>query len=220
MKKNSNKCNNSICETGLRGFTLLEMLVSLGIFTVVAVIAVGSLVKITDLNRRTQALQSAMNNMNFVTEAMTREMRVGTKYFCDSSDDSSSSFSFNSGYSPSHNTVKNCKAIYFTSANRDPSNSCNLIYGYRAVSGGGNPLSLVKYQQTQCDKKPQPYSILDDSNIKINDIKMTVYKYGGYLMAKMYLTGYAGPMSADGTILYKDQTDFDIETTASQRISD
>lgn len=204
---------------GSHAFTLLEMLVSLGIFTVVAVVAVGALVRITDLNRRAQALQSAMNNMNFVTESMMREMRVGTKYYCATSDDSASNFGWQSNYTAQSHATDNCKAIYFTSANRSSDNNCNLIYGYRVVSGGNSLMLLEKYQQTQCGEKPTPYPILDDSNIKVNDIKMSVNDFGGYMLAKMVLSGIAGPMSANGDIPSRDQTDFNLETIASQRVS-
>ncbi len=62
------------------GFTLLEMLVSLGIFTVVAVFAIGSLVRITALNRQAQTLQKTITNVSSALEMMSREMRMGSKF--------------------------------------------------------------------------------------------------------------------------------------------
>src|ERR1035437_8676661 len=64
------------------GFTLIEMLVSIAIFMVVAVIAVAALLKIVDANRKSQTLQDAINNINFAMDSITREIRVGSTYDC------------------------------------------------------------------------------------------------------------------------------------------
>src|ERR1035437_3022439 len=63
------------------GFTLIEMLVSIAIFMVVAVIAVAALLKIVDANRKSQTLQDAVNNINFAMDSITREIRVGSDYY-------------------------------------------------------------------------------------------------------------------------------------------
>ena len=67
----------------LRGFTLVEMIVSLGIFAVVAVVALGALVRIMTANQKAQTLQSAMTNISFALESMSRELRSGITYHCD-----------------------------------------------------------------------------------------------------------------------------------------
>src|ERR1035437_4002808 len=64
------------------GFTLIEMLVSISIFMVVAVVAVTALLKIVDANRKSQTLQDAINNINFAMDSITREIRVGNMYTC------------------------------------------------------------------------------------------------------------------------------------------
>src|SRR4051812_23311158 len=65
-----------------RGFTLIEMIVSLAIFTVVAVVAVGSLVRVVALNRQAQTLQSSVNNLSFALDSMSREIRQGSALTC------------------------------------------------------------------------------------------------------------------------------------------
>src|ERR1039458_2601710 len=54
------------------GFTLVEMMVSIAIFMVVAVVAVAALLKIVDANRKSQTLQDAVNNINFAMDSITR----------------------------------------------------------------------------------------------------------------------------------------------------
>jgi prepilin-type N-terminal cleavage/methylation domain-containing protein len=48
-----------------KGFTLIEMIVSLGIFTIVALISIGALVRITDANKKSITLKTTINNLNF-----------------------------------------------------------------------------------------------------------------------------------------------------------
>jgi len=59
------------------GFSLVEMMVAIAIFMVVAVIAVAALLKIVDANRKSETLQDAVNNINFAMDSITREVRVG-----------------------------------------------------------------------------------------------------------------------------------------------
>lgn len=65
-----------------RGFTLVEVLVSVGIFSVVMLIATGSVFTIVSANKKTHTLKSVMTNLNFALEDMAREMRVGSGYQC------------------------------------------------------------------------------------------------------------------------------------------
>jgi prepilin-type N-terminal cleavage/methylation domain-containing protein len=71
------------CFRERRGFTVVEMLVSITVFTVIMTIAVGSVVSVLGSNREAQAVQLVMNNINFVLENMTRNIRTGGMYHCD-----------------------------------------------------------------------------------------------------------------------------------------
>lgn len=72
--------------TSSKGFTLIEMLVAVAVFSVVMLIAVGSLLTLVDANRKAQAIKSVMNNLNFALESMVRNARVGSNYHCDPTD--------------------------------------------------------------------------------------------------------------------------------------
>ncbi len=99
-----------------KGFTLVEMVVSLGIFALVAVIAIGALLKIVDANKKAHSLQTTINDLNFALDAMTRELRVGSGYFCSSG-----------------------KVVDMSNSqvNSRVPNSCSLITGATAGSGLG-----------------------------------------------------------------------------------
>jgi prepilin-type N-terminal cleavage/methylation domain-containing protein len=67
-----------------RGFSLIEVLVSLSIFAIVMTIAVGSLMTLIGANARVQNSQSVMTNLSYALDSMTREIRTGTDYYCGS----------------------------------------------------------------------------------------------------------------------------------------
>ena len=59
-----------------KGFTLIEMIMSVAVFTVVALIAAGALLAIADANRKAQAFKSVVNNLNFALESVARNLRT------------------------------------------------------------------------------------------------------------------------------------------------
>lgn len=67
-----------------KGFTLIEMLVSVAIFAVVMVIALGALLAISESDRKAQTLKSIINNLNFALDSMSRSVRTGLNYHCGS----------------------------------------------------------------------------------------------------------------------------------------
>ena len=69
-----------------RGFTLVEMIISIGLFSIVMLISVGALLVLVTANRKAQATQSVMNNLNIALDAMVRSIREGSNYHCGSGD--------------------------------------------------------------------------------------------------------------------------------------
>lgn len=68
-----------------RGFTLVEMLVSVALFSVVLVVALGALIALSTAARKAEAINSAVNNLGAAVESMTRTLRTGTTYDCGAS---------------------------------------------------------------------------------------------------------------------------------------
>lgn len=66
----------------IAGFTLIEMIVSLAVFSIVVTTAVGAMLVLIATNQRLQAEQSVMTNLAFALDTMTREMRTGFGYNC------------------------------------------------------------------------------------------------------------------------------------------
>lgn len=83
----------SIVKTQRKGFTLIEMMVSVSIFSIVMLIGTGSILAVVNANRKAQSIKSVVNNLNFALETMSRNIRVGTTYRCDGNLPNSSSAS-------------------------------------------------------------------------------------------------------------------------------
>ncbi len=65
-----------------RGFSLVELMVSLTVFSIVVVVALGTLLVLIDVNAKAQALFSSTTNLSFALDAMSREVRTGYDYYC------------------------------------------------------------------------------------------------------------------------------------------
>lgn len=65
-----------------RGFTLIEMLVSVAIFAIVMVVALGALLSLAEAARKAQALSVAVNNLSAALDSMSRNIRTGGTYHC------------------------------------------------------------------------------------------------------------------------------------------
>jgi len=217
-----------------RGFTLIEMIVSIAIFMVVAVVAVGSLVRIVALNRQAQALQSSVNNISFSLDSMSRELRQSAKIACQPS--------YNGAQINDPSTItsdcenmhagQNQLIVFQTNktAPKSGGGTCNLYYAYWfSPIAGTSPVnySIQKAQQTGCDPPGQSltggpssnfYTIIDDANVKITGYNLAVFSaltnsLFTYKWVFVRVTGYSGVKAAD-------QNYFDVQTSVSQRVND
>ena len=64
------------------GYTLIELVVSVGLFALVMTLASGAYLLMIDLNRQTQGVATGINSLSFALENMTRSIRTGTSYNC------------------------------------------------------------------------------------------------------------------------------------------
>ncbi len=62
------------------GFTLLEIVVSMGIFFAVIIIAIGAVLSINRAHIKASNLQVIQDNVRFSMEFMTKELRSGSNY--------------------------------------------------------------------------------------------------------------------------------------------
>ncbi len=65
-----------------RGFTLVEMLVAVSLFSVVAFLVVTTFMSITEAYRKSQAIRLVIDNLNFAMDSITLRLRDGNNYRC------------------------------------------------------------------------------------------------------------------------------------------
>jgi prepilin-type N-terminal cleavage/methylation domain-containing protein len=68
--------------TSKRGFTLIEMIVSLGIFAFVVTVVAGAYLNLVNIDRETRGTNNLVNNLSFAVDSMSRDIRTGTNYQC------------------------------------------------------------------------------------------------------------------------------------------
>lgn len=64
----------------MRGFSLVELLISITLFTFVALVSVASLVSTQQLNSRLKATRTLYDNMYYSMDEMARELRQGNTF--------------------------------------------------------------------------------------------------------------------------------------------
>jgi prepilin-type N-terminal cleavage/methylation domain-containing protein len=65
-----------------KGFTLVELMVSIAVFLVIMTISLGSIISILDAGRKARSLKQVMTNLNFAAEVISREVKFGRNYHC------------------------------------------------------------------------------------------------------------------------------------------
>jgi hypothetical protein len=65
-----------------KGFTLVELIVSIGLFTTVIFVAMSSLLNVLSVYRVTEASREVMDNLDFALSTMTQKLRIGFDYHC------------------------------------------------------------------------------------------------------------------------------------------
>ena len=65
-----------------RGFTLIETMVAISIFTIVVTMGTAAVLNTNAVYRKATATRALLDNLSFVMEDMTRNLRLGSDYTC------------------------------------------------------------------------------------------------------------------------------------------
>jgi prepilin-type N-terminal cleavage/methylation domain-containing protein len=185
-----------------KGFTLIEILVAVGIFGMVMMVGVAALLSLVNASRKAQAIKSVMNNLNFALDNMTRNIAVGTTYHCQT----------NSVPDLNLTSTQDCLnggvLLAFEPRNGDINNSADqVIYRIlgskieRSTDGGTNFIAITA------------------SEVNIQDLKFYVrgttigLADGSQPKVLITIKGIAGSTA-------KTETPFNLEAMVSQRLLD
>ena len=175
-----------------KGFTLVEMLVSISVFMVVMLVAAGSLLSIIDGNSKAQSLKSAINNLNFALESMQKNIRVGTNYTCNYGGTSSC---------PNGDTVMDLRS--YKDLNND-----TLINDYVTYRFNNSSIERCISVNSRCSSG-SVFTRLTAQEVTITDMKFYVDN-SSQPRVSLTISGEAGTKQ-------KIKTNFNLQTTVSQR---
>jgi prepilin-type N-terminal cleavage/methylation domain-containing protein len=68
--------------THYNGFTLVELVVSVGLFAIVVTITMTAYLRLISIERNTRATNDVVTNLSFVSDTMARTIRIGHAYRC------------------------------------------------------------------------------------------------------------------------------------------
>lgn len=174
-----------------KGFTLVELMVAVSLFAIIMTISMGSILSVFDANKKSQTLRTVMDNLNFTMEAMTRTIRFGGTYHCDSTQGDI--------------TLPRDCADGATSLALKASDGTRVVYKLsgtriaRSINGGAD------YYLTSNDMAIQ--------NLTFRVFGSPPYSSGGDLFQPqviIVIKGFAGTKTTS-------QSSFSLETTVSQR---
>lgn len=174
-----------------KGFTLIEMVVAVSLFTVVMLSSMGAIISMIDANRKAQSLRIVMDNLNFAVENITRTMRVGVDYHC--------------GVLGDYNTPRDCA--------QDGDS-------FIAFKDSDNQLLIFQLNDGQIERSEDggaTYLSITSPEINIQELRFFVLgsENSDQLQPRvlMIVRGTAGTVQ-------KTQTTFNLQTTISQRLLD
>lgn len=203
------------------GFTLIEIMVSISIFSVVMLIVIGALLMLNDANKKAQAIRAVVDNLNFAVDDMTRSMRTGRDFKC--------GMYVNNGYiagSPTPCTKTGTETIVFTGLQQQGYESGEILHTCYAYSysrgdteGRGSILYGTKLISAgdPCSGATIQVSTFVSPEVEIAGLKFYVFDEDSTLNPKQQpkvVIALSGDINVDR---YKFQTPFNIQTTVSQR---
>lgn len=180
-----------------RGYTLVELIVSVGIFAFVMLVATGAYLTLINFDRRARATNELVSNLSFAVDSITRSIRTGKSFSCTPTTDGKG-----------NNTAGTCHQFTFVD-----SDGCSETY---ALSGGNVVLSVSGSGCSAISNVP-----LIDPRISLSSAGLTFYVRGvgttsDTTQPQVIISLYGTlPVSQNGGVA---STTFNIETMATQRL--
>ncbi len=202
----------------------MEMMVAVALFTIVMTVSMGALLALIDANKKAQATQSVMNNLNIALDGMVRAIRMGTEYHC--------------GDGPrAQYLTQNCLSTYGTKISFEPyygdPNDNTDYWSYWLELDGG--IGRIKKRYKDATGVHELYITAKEIDIEkfevyVRGADKTLFNSGPsnsdalQPFVTLVVKGVAGSVisSPFSTLGFKKkvQTKFHIQTAASQRLLD
>ena len=207
MKKISFKKNN----TRTTGFTIIETMISIGIFLIVVTIGMTALLNASSIHNKSQNQRSIMDNLSFIMEDMSRNIRTGYDYHCiDSTNNNNLTLT-------DRHSCPTGGGISFKSQNWDPTvNPYNWVYYFCTFvdSSGVNGIGICKSTDsgsTHIQLNPDEVKFDSASGFTVIGAEPPP----GDIQQPFVIIRLVGKITSKGTA-----TPFSLQTSVSQRLVD
>lgn len=206
------KKNTFSLQTSAKGFSLIEVLVSLAIFTIVMTISIGALMVVINANSMAQNTQAVMTNIQYALDGITREVRTGTDYYCGAV----------TSLPVTGNTTANCPsggaALSFNEGGQSLTGGLSSRrIGLRLNDGALERRLANGDGDSSLNETGQDWIPLTSPNVKIDVMNLFVTGTdkgeGEAPTVTLFISGKAG--AEDGN-----ESDFNIQTTIVQQLLD
>lgn len=194
-----------------RGYTIVETMIAISIFVIITTIGMGALLNANLLHQKSSNMRSILDNLSFIMEDMSRNLRTGSSYHCFVLGDT-----IPSSTSPIVSTPKSCVngwALAFESSNGVKSNDDdewlyyidNMGKIFKSTAGPYIASSFVQLSPDEVviDADASGFSVLGAEGV-------------GSDSQQPFVT-----IKLVGKIIFKDVvTPFSLQTSVSQRLVD
>jgi prepilin-type N-terminal cleavage/methylation domain-containing protein len=207
-----------------RGFTLIEMMIAVALFTIVMVIGIGAVLNANLLHKKTQSVRAVIDNLGFVMEDISRNVRLGYDFTCEGvypasylpaigSNPPSLSGTILGDPADCPNASNLYSSVSFTPTNIDPA-----FTGVRRIAYVITPVGIFKKDTPDISINTGQFKLLTPPEVTINASQ------SGFMVLGSQKADKVQPrvvMRLSGFVTYKNQqTPFVLHTTISPRYRD
>lgn len=196
------------------GYTIIETMIAISLFIIIVMAGMGALLNANLLHQKSRDMRSILDNLSFIMEDISRNVRTGYNYHCIDVDNFSLA---------TLSTVKSggdCWGISFESASGSTSNqSDQWVYFIR---NDGKIFRATSAPYTNPDIDPASHFIQLNSNEVLVDPATSYFSVTGaeHVSAGDKKQPFV-TIKLDGTITYKNIiSPFVLQTSMSQRLID
>lgn len=199
-----------------KGFTLVEVMIAIGLFTVIMTIGIGAILGVNSTHRKTQSMRAVIDNLSFLMEDMTRSIRLGDYFYCDTSTVAPTEIQIATGNTQHVLSDQNCKSLVFEpfwdyqpaySPNqvmyfiREDNSGRGTIFKKESESGWNEPLIAVTPVEIDIDVEKSGFTVVGAEGSDLTQPRVTIVLVGTVLLSGV-------------------ETEFNMQTTVSQRLLD
>ncbi|MEK7081103.1 MAG: hypothetical protein AAB902_01820 [Patescibacteria group bacterium] len=118
------------------GYTIIETMIAVSLFIIIIMTGMGALLNANLLHQKSQSMRSIMDNLSFIMEDMSRNLRTGYNYYCVTGADNLSNVS-------TTKSGQNCWGIAFESATGTANPNDQWVY-YIGTNGIDSNIRIFK----------------------------------------------------------------------------